>query len=95
MHQTRKGNRWFFGMKAHIGVDADSGLVHAVTTTAANEADVEQVAYLLHGKERQVRGRLLLRHRQAAEGRAKTKVPKDGALQAQRAREGGAFVSRH
>jgi len=54
MHQTKKGNQWFFGMKAHIGVDADSGLVHTVTTTAANEADVEQVADLLHGKETQV-----------------------------------------
>jgi transposase, IS5 family len=54
MHQTKKGNQWFFGMKAHIGVDADSGLVHTVTTTPANEADVEQVADLLHGKEEQV-----------------------------------------
>ena len=51
MHQTTKGNQWHFGMKAHIGVDADSGLVHTVTTTAANEADVEQVDQLLHGKE--------------------------------------------
>ena len=56
MHQTKKGNQWFFGMKAHIGVDADSGLVHTVTTTAANEADVEQVADLLHGREEQVWG---------------------------------------
>jgi IS5 family transposase len=54
MHQTQKGNQWFFGMKAHIGVDAHSGLVHTVTTTAANEADVEQVADLLHGKEEHV-----------------------------------------
>jgi transposase, IS5 family len=54
MHQTKKGNQWHFGMKAHIGVDADSGLVHTVTTTAANQADVEQVADLLHGKEEQV-----------------------------------------
>ena len=54
MHQTKKGNQWFFGMKAHIGVDAQSGLVHTVTTTAANEADVNQVADLLHGKEEQV-----------------------------------------
>ena len=54
MHQTKKGNQWYFGMKAHIGVDADSGLVHIVTTTPANEADVEQVADLLHGKEEQV-----------------------------------------
>ena len=54
MHQTKKGNQWYFGMKAHIAVDADSGLVHTVTTTAANEADVEQVADLLHGKEEHV-----------------------------------------
>ncbi|WP_019655382.1 IS5 family transposase [Variovorax atrisoli] len=54
MHQTKKGNQWHFGMKAHIGVDADSGLVHTVATTAANEADVEQVSDLLHGKENAV-----------------------------------------
>jgi IS5 family transposase len=54
MHQTKKGNQCHFGMKAHIGVDADSGLVHTVTTTAANEADVEQVGDLLHGKENEV-----------------------------------------
>jgi len=54
MHQTKKGNQWHFGMKAHIGVDADSGLVHTVTTTPANESDVEQVADLLHGKEEHV-----------------------------------------
>ena len=54
MHQTKKGNQWHFGMKAHIAVDAESGLVHTVTTTAANEADIEQVADLLHGKEQQV-----------------------------------------
>ena len=51
MHQTKKGNQYYFGMKAHIGVDADSGLVHTVATTAANEADVEVVDELLHGKE--------------------------------------------
>ena len=51
MHQTKKGNQWHFGMKAHIGVDADSGLVHTVVGTAANEADVEVVAELLHGRE--------------------------------------------
>jgi len=54
MHQAKKGNQYYFGMKAHIGVDADSGLVHTVTTTAANESDVEQVADLLHGTEQQV-----------------------------------------
>lgn len=52
MHQTKKGNQWHFGMKAHIGVDADSGLVHTVTTTAANAHDVTQAAALLHGEER-------------------------------------------
>jgi len=54
MHQTKKGNQWYFGMKAHIGVDAEGGLVHSVTTTAANEADVTHVADLLHGKEKDV-----------------------------------------
>ncbi|MGH8399081.1 MAG: IS5 family transposase [Gammaproteobacteria bacterium] len=54
MHQTRKGNQWYFGMKAHIGVDAESGLVHTVTATAANVADVAEVGKLLHGKERMV-----------------------------------------
>jgi IS5 family transposase len=51
MHQTRKGNQWYFGMKAHIGVDDASGLVHHVQCTAANEADVTHVHKLLHGKE--------------------------------------------
>ena len=54
MHQAKKGEQWHFGMKAHIGVDADSGLVHTVTTMAANESDVAQVADLLHGKEEEV-----------------------------------------
>jgi len=54
MHQTRKGNQWFFGLKAHIGVDRDSGLVHTVVTTAANIADVTQTGALLHGKEKTV-----------------------------------------
>jgi IS5 family transposase len=51
MHQTRKGNQWHFGMKAHIGVDAESGLVHSVIGTAANVNDVTQAAGLLHGDE--------------------------------------------
>jgi IS5 family transposase len=51
MHQTKKGNQWHFGMKAHIGVDVASGLVHTVTGTAANEADINQTAKLLHGEE--------------------------------------------
>jgi IS5 family transposase len=51
MHQTKKGNQWHFGMKAHIGVDVASGVVHTVTGTAANEADITQMAALLHGRE--------------------------------------------
>jgi len=51
MHQTKKGNQWHFGMKAHIGVDADSGLVHTVIGTAANVSDVTQGHGLLHGEE--------------------------------------------
>jgi IS5 family transposase len=54
MHQTRKGNEWYFGMKAHIGVDAESGLVHSLSTTAANVADVAEAHRVLHGKERKV-----------------------------------------
>ncbi len=51
MHQTKKGNQWYFGMKAHIGVDAKSGLTHSLETTAANEHDLNQVGNLLHGEE--------------------------------------------
>jgi IS5 family transposase len=54
MHQTKKGNQWHFGMKAHAGVDADSGLVHSVATTAANTHDVTQAHALLHGEETDV-----------------------------------------
>ncbi len=56
MHQVKKGNQWYFGMKAHIGVDAATGLVHSVATTAANVADVTQVPQLLHGGETRVWG---------------------------------------
>ena len=51
MHQAKKGNQWHFGMKAHIGVDAESGLVHTVIGTAANVNDVTQGHGLLHGEE--------------------------------------------
>ncbi|HZL77453.1 MAG TPA: IS5 family transposase [Candidatus Limnocylindrales bacterium] len=53
-HQTRKGNQWYFGMKAHIGADRDSKLVHTVVVTAANVADLTKTAELLHGQETQV-----------------------------------------
>lgn len=51
MHQTKKGNEWYFGMKAHIGVDAKSGLTHTLVTRAANEHDLNQLHNLLHGEE--------------------------------------------
>ena len=54
MHQTKKGNQWYFGMKAHIGADRDSKLVHTVVVTAANVADITKTAELLHGQEKQV-----------------------------------------
>jgi IS5 family transposase len=54
MHQTRKGNQWYFGMKAHIGADRDSKLVHTVVVTAANVADITKTSELLHGQEQQV-----------------------------------------
>jgi IS5 family transposase len=52
MHQTKKGNQWYFGMKAHIGADASSGLVHTVVGTAANVSDISQTHELLHGEEK-------------------------------------------
>jgi len=56
MHQTRKGNQWYFGMKAHIGVDSKKGIVHSVCSTAASVADKHMLADLLHGEERKVWG---------------------------------------
>ena len=54
MRSTKKGNQWYFGMKAHIGVDDSSPIVHSVHTTAANEHDVTQAHHLLHGEEKRV-----------------------------------------
>jgi IS5 family transposase len=54
MHQTKKGNQWYFGMKAHVGVDAESGLVHTVIGTAANVHDINEAEALLHGQETDV-----------------------------------------
>ncbi len=56
MLQTKKGNAWHFGMKAHIGVDAESGLVHNVVGTAVNELDVSQAHALLHVHEQEAFG---------------------------------------
>ena len=51
MHQTKKGNQYYFGMKAHIGADKESDLAHSVVGTAANIADVTQTDKPLHGQE--------------------------------------------
>ena len=56
MHQTRKGQQWYFGMKLHIGVDSQTGLVHSARVTAANEHDKHSIPDLLHGEERRVYG---------------------------------------
>lgn len=56
MHQTRKGNQWYFGMKAHIGVDSKSKLIHSVVATAANVHDSQVLDDLLHGDESRLWG---------------------------------------
>lgn len=56
MHQTKKGNQWYFGMKLHIGADVDSGAVHSVRVTAANRADISELPNLLREKDRVVFG---------------------------------------
>ena len=54
MHQTKKGNQWYFGMNAHIGVDSKEGIVHSVCSTAASVSDVHMLPELLHGSEKKV-----------------------------------------
>lgn len=56
MHQTKKGNQWYFGLKAHIGVDSKEKIVHAVTATPANVHDSRAIEGILHGKETRVWG---------------------------------------
>ena len=56
MHQTRKGKQWYFGMKAHVGVDSKTKLIHAVVATPANVADSQVLPELLHGEETRVWG---------------------------------------
>ena len=54
MHQAKKGNQWYFGLKAHIGVDKESGLVHTLITTSAHISDISQTPALLHGQAQDV-----------------------------------------
>ena len=56
MHQTKKGNQWFFGMKGHVGVDQKTKLIHSVAASAANVRDSNLVPELLHGRETHVWG---------------------------------------
>jgi len=56
MHQTKKGNQWYFGMKVHVGADVHSGLVHTVSVTPANRSDISQLPYLLREDDRAVFG---------------------------------------
>ena len=56
MHQTKKGNQWYFGMKAHIGVDSKETIIHSVSATAANVHDSQTIPDLLHGDETRVWG---------------------------------------
>ena len=56
MHQTAKGKQWYFGMKAHIGVDSKTKLIHTILASAANVSDVDALPYLLHGRETRVWG---------------------------------------
>ena len=56
MHQTAKGRQWYFGMKAHLGVDSKTKLIHTILASAANVSDVEALPYLLHGNETRVWG---------------------------------------
>ena len=56
MRQTKKGNEWHFGMKVHVGVDSETGVVHSMSTTSANVHDVTEAHRLLHGGEKRVWG---------------------------------------
>ncbi len=56
MHQTKKGRQWYFGMKAHVGVDSRTKLIHSVAATPANVHDSQVLPWVLHGRERRVWG---------------------------------------
>ena len=65
MHQTKKGNQWYFGMKAHVAVDSKTKMIHTILASAANVADRDALPHLLHGKETRVWGDQAYRGQQA------------------------------
>ena len=75
MHQTKKGNQWYFGMKLHIGADSKTGLVHSASVTAANVHDSHEVPNLLHGEETRFYGDSAYRGKEQRE-RLKALAPK-------------------
>ena len=75
MHQVKKGNQWYFGMKVHIGADSQTGLIHRASVTAANVPDSDEVPNLLHGEETRLYGDSAYRGRERRE-RLKEIAPK-------------------
>jgi IS5 family transposase len=86
MHQTRKGQQWYFGMKLHIGLDSRSGLAHSAMVTASNVHDKHPLPELLHGKERRVYGDSAYANQKALIG---SKAPQAKDFTNQRTRKGG------
>ena len=86
MHQTRKGQQWYFGMKLHIGVDSRTGLAHSAVVTAANVHDKHPLPDLLHGNEQRVYGDSAYASQKALIG---SKAPKARDFTNQRVRRGG------
>jgi len=89
MHQTRKGQQWYFGMKLHIGVDSQSGLVHSAVVTAANVHDKHPLPDLLHGNEQRVYGDSAYASQKELIG---SKAPKAKGFTNQRTRPAGGVV---
>jgi IS5 family transposase len=89
MHQTRKGKQRYFGMKLHIGVDSQSGLVHSVVVTAANMHDKHPLLDLLHGNEQRVYGDSAYTSQTAL---IRSKAPRAKDFTNQRTRRAGGIV---
>jgi IS5 family transposase len=87
MHQTRKGQQWYFGMKLHIGVDSKTGLAHSAVVTAANVHDKRPLPQLMHGQEEQLYGDSAYASQQEL---ISSKAPKAADLTNQRVRKGSA-----